>query len=130
MTCLPRHRADSPTQGWLERRRYITEATRGPGLGVLLQRVHRITARTDYWWAWAGATVWQPFPIEMVGRLALCTIRSQVEQLLTPARSAPAGVERGGRRLGRGCGTASGTVGPARVLPPSAGRAPIPGGTR
>lgn len=68
----------------LYRRRYLASRD---GLGVLLQRVHHITGRTDYFWSWPGdEPAWQPFPVEMLGRLTLCTVRSQVEELLAGGR--------------------------------------------
>lgn len=97
------------------------------GLGLIGIRSNRLTGRWIPLWCYAEdvtadatADVWRQIPVFVLDRLPLCTTRSQVEQLLTPASSAvrDRGVERVGGRPG-GTGVAAiGSAGPVRPLSP------------
>lgn len=71
------------------RRRYLgggQTGMRAAGLGVLMQRVHRITKHADYFWRFADDAVWLAVPVDRLDRLPLCLTRNQVERLLGVAR--------------------------------------------
>lgn len=79
MTRLARRLAVDLYQALAYRRRDVPHRA---GLGAIRIRSHVVTGRWEPLWRYDDDLIWTVFPVEALGRLELCTVRSQVEQLM------------------------------------------------
>jgi hypothetical protein len=105
------------------RRRY---AGQRHALGVLMIRSHRVTGRTDQFFAYAADdTVWLYVPPRAHGLVQQCTTAAQVRQLISAHSARPVpGVESADDRPGLGCAGAGAPVPGSATYRPA--RSPSP----